>query len=155
MWSGCVSKPTSGTTVGRSSTSCLLFCLQQSTTAVSQTINETYRIKLVLLMKFMVNHLHEVLGVRMFLGKMYLALTKAEIIFDLNMMKCNSKKWLQFMHKDTCLFVWINMSSISDFVRGTRSQCFKDLSHGQIWGLLHRKRRGLLVMWKSAKRWDL
>lgn len=39
-------------------------------------------------MKFMVNHLHEVLGVRMFLGKMYLALTKAEIIFDLNMMKC-------------------------------------------------------------------
>lgn len=61
-------------------------------TAVSQTINETYHIKLVLLMKFMVNHLHEVLGVRMFLGKMYLALTKAEIIFDLNMMKCNSKK---------------------------------------------------------------
>lgn len=43
-------------------------------------------------MKFMVNHLHEVLGVWMFLGKMYLALTKAEIIFDLNIMKCNSKK---------------------------------------------------------------
>lgn len=54
MWSGCVSRPTSGTTVGRSSTSCLLFCLQQSTTAVSQTINETDCIKLVLLMKFMV-----------------------------------------------------------------------------------------------------
>lgn len=154
MWSGCVSRPTSGTTVGRSSTSCLLFCLQPSTTAVSQTISETDCIKLVLLMKFMVIIYMKFLVLECFWEK-YLAFTKAEIIFDLNMMKCNPKKWLQFMHKDTCLFVWINMSSISDFVRGTRSQCFKNLSHGQIWGLLHRKRRGLLVMWKSAKRWDL
>lgn len=43
-------------------------------------------------MKFMVNYLYEVFGVRMFLGKMYFVFIKVEIIFDLNMMKCNFKK---------------------------------------------------------------